>query len=53
MNNHLTTLPAEMCQLTHLHSLYLGGNPLTFFPAELEQLPALREDYQFYLDGLM
>ena len=41
--NRLTSLPAEIGQLTALRELNLEGNPLTSVPAEIGQLTSLRE----------
>ena len=38
----LTSLPAEIGQLTSLEVLYLYGNQLTSLPAEIGQLTSLR-----------
>jgi Leucine-rich repeat (LRR) protein len=38
--NQLTSLPAEIGQLTELTTLYLGGNNLTGLPPEIGQLTA-------------
>ena len=42
-NNKLTSLPAEIGQLTALTGLYLQRNQLTSLPAEIWQLTSLRE----------
>jgi leucine-rich repeat protein SHOC2 len=39
--NQLTSVPAEIGQLTALRELYLGNNRLTSLPAEIGQLPSL------------
>ena len=39
--NQLTSVPAEIGQLTSLEELGLGGNQLTSLPAEIGQLTAL------------
>ena len=39
--NQLTSLPAEIGQLTSLRELYLYDNQLTSVPAEIGQLTAL------------
>ena len=41
-DNQLTSLPAEIGQLTLLETLNLRGNQLTSVPAEIGQLTALR-----------
>ena len=41
--NQLTSVPAEIGQLTALETLYLHENELTSAPAELGQLTSLRE----------
>src|SRR5262249_27308524 len=41
LNTQLTTLPAEIVQLTALTQLYLWRNQLTTLPAEIGQLTAL------------
>ena len=41
-DNQLTSLPAEIWQLTSLRVLDLGGNQLTSVPAEIGQLTSLR-----------
>ena len=46
--NKLTSLPAEIGQLTSLRVLSLNDNPLTNLPAEIGQLTSLEE---FYLMG--
>ncbi len=46
--NQLTTLPAEIGQLTQLQRLYLEGNQLTTLPAEIGQLTQLQ---RLYLEG--
>ena len=40
--NQLTSVPAEIGQLTSLRELYLSGNQLTSLPAEIGQLTSLR-----------
>ena len=40
--NQLTSLPAEIGQLTSLQGLFLWGNQLTSLPAEIRQLTSLR-----------
>jgi leucine-rich repeat protein SHOC2 len=47
-NNKLTSLPAEIRQLTSLRELSLGSNQLTSLPAEIGQLTSLTG---LYLDG--
>ena len=42
-DNQLTSLPAEIGQLTSLTELYLDGNQLTSVPAEIGQLTSLDE----------
>ena len=42
-NNELTSLPAEIGQLTSLRKLYLHDNRLTSLPAEIGQLTSLVE----------
>ena len=42
-NNQLTSLPAEIGQLTSLTELYLSDNQLTSVPAEIGQLTSLKE----------
>jgi leucine-rich repeat protein SHOC2 len=42
-DNQLTSLPAEIGQLTSLTRLYLDGNQLTSLPAEIGQLTSLTE----------
>ena len=46
--NQLTSVPAEIGQLTSLRELDLGSNQLTSVPAEIGQLTSLRE---LCLDG--
>ena len=41
--NQLTSVPAEIGQLTSLEELYLGGNQLTSVPAEIGQLTSLEQ----------
>ena len=41
--NQLTSVPAEIGQLTSLEELYLGGNQLTSVPAEIGQLTSLEK----------
>ena len=41
--NQLTSLPAEIGQLTSLERLYLDGNQLTSVPVEIGQLTSMRE----------
>ena len=43
--NELTSIPAEIEQLTSLRELNLGGNQLTTVPAEIGQLAALQVLY--------
>ena len=38
--NQLTSVPAEILQLTALRDLSLGGNRLTSLPAEIRELRA-------------
>ena len=40
-DNQLTSVPAEIGQLTSLERLYLNGNQLTSVPAEIGQLTSL------------
>ena len=40
-SNQLTSLPAEIGQLTALRELYFGDNQLTSVPAEIGQLTSL------------
>ena len=40
-NNQLTSVPAEIGQLTSLEELYLWNNRLTSVPAEIGQLTSL------------
>merc|ERR1719272_1825286 len=42
-NNQLTTLPAQIMQLTGLTELDLGDNQLTTLPAEIVQLTGLKK----------
>jgi Leucine-rich repeat (LRR) protein len=42
-DNQLTSLPAEIGQLTRLKWLHVNNNQLKWVPAELGQLPNLEE----------
>ena len=44
-DNELTSLPAEIGQLTSLVGLWLGDNQLTSLPAEIGQLTSLEMLY--------
>ena len=44
-HNQLTSVPAEIGQLTSLKRLGLSGNQLTSLPAEIGQLASLTELY--------
>jgi len=44
----LTSLPAEIGQLTNLEAINLGNNKLTNLPAEIGQLTKLREEFSFF-----
>ena len=43
-NNQLTSLPAEIGELTSLTTLYLHNNQLTSLPAEIVKLTSLTSD---------
>ena len=43
IGNQLTSLPAEIGQLTSLRELHVGNNRLTSVPAEILQLTSLQE----------